>query len=123
MPPRKEDFIRDVTTAIGLLSPTAETDSAQSSATGFTAMMRGAELWLSPRYVEQFHAADFPELTTDDLQKLTSAVSAFRAVSATVPAKGPASPEQSEAGRKHLLTIYEVLKPTLDEFWNPAGSA
>jgi DNA polymerase III delta prime subunit len=117
MTPRKEEFLREITSAIGRLFPIAETDSALFNAQEYTAMLRGAELWLSPRHVEHFHIDDFSELAPSDQQKLNAEVGAFRAIAATVPQKGPATQEQSEAGRRHLVAIYALLKPTLDEYW------
>ena len=123
MPPRKEDFLRDISNALSLLNPTAETDSAQASATAYTAILRGAELWLSPLLVEQFHPDDFSDLAADERQTLSSAVAAFRTVTATVPNRGPATREQSNAARNHLNVIYVILKPTLDALRNPIGNA
>jgi len=119
MPKRKEEFIREISHALGLLAPTVKTNRSNVSVTDIAAFMRGAELWLHPQFVARYHADDFPELTESEREELSNAIGEFRIVTAAVSPRGPATSDQSRAGRKHLDKICAILKPTLVAFWQP----
>ena len=73
---------------------------------------------LNIRYrVEGFGLADFPELQQKQRQQLVDEVNAFLAIAKEVPADKPASKEQSDDARTHLLRIIEIVGGLLRTEW------
>jgi hypothetical protein len=87
-------------------SPTIDTASISD------ALTRGA-LWLTPKSVEGFNAADFPELKADRQAALLNAVKSFKAVASQVPADKPPTGEQYGNGATAFIAILDILSPYL----------
>ncbi len=76
-----------------------------------TAIVRGAELWLVPQWVEGFDVNDFDFLTSAQREELRQGVADFRRVAELVPPRGPATIEQSREGLEALRRILDILRP------------
>ncbi|MGH3626416.1 MAG: hypothetical protein ACRDRL_03095, partial [Sciscionella sp.] len=66
-------------------------DSPTIDAAAIERTLARAAIWLTPKSVSGFNAADFPELGTTRQQELLSAVQSFLAVAREVPSEGPAT--------------------------------
>jgi hypothetical protein len=115
----KESFLANFRVARNLFvhsraeteSPTFDTDSISDAST------RGA-LWLTPKSVEGFNAADFPELKADRHAELLNAVQTFKAVASQVPADKPPTKEQYGNAVTAFIAILNILSlylPTPEE--------
>jgi hypothetical protein len=110
----KERFLANFRVARNLfLHPRAETDAPTiDSASISDALTRGA-LWLTPKSVEGFNAADFPELRPDRQAELLNAVQTFKAVVSQVPVdKSPTKEQYGNAGTA-FIAILNILSPYL----------
>lgn len=77
-----------------------------------------AAIWLTPKSVSGFNAADFPELGARRQQELLSAVQSFLSVAREVPSDRPARAEQygnAAVAFAKILTILEPYLPIPDE--------
>src|SRR5205823_5336662 len=77
-----------------------------------------AAIWLTPKSVSDFNAADFSELGASRQQELLSAVQSFLAVAREVPSDRPATAEQygnAAVAFGKILTILEPYLPLPDE--------
>jgi hypothetical protein len=72
-----------------------------------------AAIWLTPKSVAGFNAADFPELGLDRQRELQSAVQDFLAVARQVPADKPATDEQYGNASVAFLKLLDILGPYL----------
>jgi len=72
-----------------------------------------AALWLTPKSVEGFNAADFPELQLKQQAELLNAVQAFTAIAAQVPADKCPTSEQYGNAATAFITILKILSPYL----------
>jgi hypothetical protein len=110
----KEKFLANFRVARNLFfHPRAETDSPIIDTASISdALTRGA-LWLTPKSVAGFNAADFPELKADRQAALVSAVQAFKAVASQVPADKPPTKEQYGNAAIAFIAILNVLSPYL----------
>jgi hypothetical protein len=112
------EFITSLRTASRLMvPPRVRTVPGSRHESSIAAALESADFWLTKRSVKGFDPADFAPLDPAERRALEAEVNAFLEVAATVPAKGPASLEQSEQGRLHLERILEIVrKPILDEW-------
>ncbi len=70
-----------------------------------------AAIWLTPRTVKGFDAADFPELSTDQRRKLQDAIRAFLAVANEVAPNDSPTLEQLNEAAGAFSKILEILRP------------
>jgi hypothetical protein len=110
----KEGFLTRFRVARNLfIHSRAETDSPTIDTASISdALTRGA-LWLTPRSVEGFNAADFPELKTDRQLELLNAVQTFKAVASEVPGDKPPTKEQYGKAAIAFIAILNILSPYL----------
>ncbi len=110
----KEQFLANFRVARNLFFHSgAEADSPIIDTASISdALTRGA-LWLTPKSVEDFNAADFPELKADRQADLLNAVKAFQAVASQVPADKPPSKEQYGNAATAFIAILNILSPYL----------
>jgi hypothetical protein len=110
----KEKFLANFRIARNLfVHPRAEADSAIIDTASISdALTRGA-LWLAPKSVEGFNAANFPELKADRQAELLNAVQAFKAVASQVPADKPPTKEQYGNAATIFIAIVNILSPYL----------
>ncbi len=111
----KEKFLANFRVARNLFfHPRAETDDSPTIDTASISdtLTRGA-LWLTPKSVEAFNAADFPELEPDRQAELLNAVQSFKAIASEVPANKPPTREQYRSAAIAFVAILKVLSPYL----------
>ena len=114
----RDDFINNLRMASSELGPmTVESDQGPELNAYYSRMLRSADLWLTYKSVEGFGLADFPELQQKQRQQLVDEVNAFLAIAKEVPADKPASKEQSDDARTHLLRIIEIVGGVLRTEW------
>jgi len=93
--------------------PRAQTNSTTIDTASISeALTRGA-IWLTPKSVEGFNAADFPELKADRQAELLNAVQTFKAVASQVPADKPPTKEQYGNAAIAFIAILNILSPYL----------
>lgn len=111
------DFWISVRTGAGLVSPKATVDSATLDANQMERILRGADLWLTPKAVEGFDEGDFGFLTADERSRLAEHVTRFRTVASTVPGDAPARNEQVREALPDLRGILDIIRP--DKYGDP----
>ena len=110
----KERFLANFRVARNLfVHSRAETESPTIDPASISdALTRGA-IWLTPKSVEGFNAADFPELKADRQAELLNAVQTFKAVASQVPADEPPTKEQYSNAATAFIAILNILSPYL----------
>ena len=112
-PLAKRDFLTNLRIARNLFGhPRVDADSAVSAVIDTAAIadrLVSAALWLTPRAVAGFNAADFPELGPDRQAELLTAVQDFLAVATQVPPDKPATQEQYGNASVAFAKILEIL--------------
>ncbi len=110
----KEKFLANFRVARNLFfhSRTATDSPTIDTASISDALTRGA-LWLTPKSVEAFNAADFPELKPDRQAELLNAVQSFKAIASQVPVDKPPTKEQYHNAAIAFLGILNILSPYL----------
>ena len=111
----KRDFLLNLRVARNLFvfPPRVETDDPTVDTDALAGLLTRAAIWLSPRSIADFHAADFPELGPAHQAKLLSAVQRFRAIADLVPADKPATREQFVNASVVFASILQILAPYL----------
>lgn len=93
-------------------------DSPEVDTSAVDRTLTRAAIWLTPKSVSAFNAADFPELGANRQQELLSAVQSFLAVAREVPSGEPATAEQcgnAAVAFSKILTILDPYLPMPDE--------
>ncbi len=111
------DFWISVRIGTGLVSPKATVDSATLDANQIESILRGADLWLTPRVVEDFDENDFGFLTPEERHRLAQHVTRFRSVASTVLGNAPATKQQVGAALPEFRGILEIIRP--DKYGDP----
>jgi hypothetical protein len=105
-----EQFIDNLRVASRLLrSPIVESGRGLKSDADIASTLHSADLWLTPKSVEGFQAADFRDLPETQQQKLKSEIASFLDIAKKVPANKPASKSQSSQARKHLEQVIRIV--------------
>jgi hypothetical protein len=115
----KEKFLANFRVARNLFfHPRVEADSSTIDTTSISDVLTRGAIWLTPKSVEGFNSADFPELKTDRQTKLLNAVQAFKTVANQVPADKPPTKEQYGKAATAFIAILNILNlylPTPEE--------
>ncbi len=110
----KQDFLDNFRIARNLFyHPRVQRDSNQLDPKTIEHLVARAAIWLTPKSVNGFNPADFPELGLDRQRELQSAVQDFLTVAKQVPPNEPASPEQLGNARVAFAKMLEILQPYL----------
>lgn len=112
----KEEFLTNFRMARNFFvhpRPRVEADSPTIDTAPISEALTRAALWLTPRSVDGFNAADFPELTADRQAELQRAVQAFKTVARQVPADKPPTSEQYREAETAFVDILKILSPYL----------
>ncbi len=110
----KRDFLANFRIARNLfVHPHVLADSATIDTAAVERALARAAIWLTPKSVAGFNAADFPELGSTREQELLSAVQSFLAVAREVPADKPATSEQYGNAAVAFQKMLEILSPYL----------
>jgi hypothetical protein len=88
-----------------------EADSPAVDPGAVAALLTRAAIWLTPKSVAGFNAADFPELGVSRQAELLAAVQSFKAVADQVPPNKPATNEQVGNASVAFAKILEILDP------------
>lgn len=111
----KRDFLLNLRVARNLFvhPQKVQADSDKIDTAKISAMLSRAAIWLTPKSVAGFNAADFPELGPDRQAELLSAVQSFKAVAEQVPSDKPATAEQFGNASVAFARILAILEPYL----------
>jgi len=111
----KRDFLLNLRVARNLFvhPPIVKVDSPTVDAEALSADINRAAIWLTPRSVAGFDAADFRELGPTRQAELLAAVQSFQAVADLVPPNQPATHEQFSVARAAFAKILDILAPYL----------
>jgi hypothetical protein len=110
----RREFLDNIRSARNLFAhPRVQADSASIDTAGIASGIALAAIWLTPKSVTAFNAADFPDLGPDRQRELQSAVQDFLAVARDVPANKPATEMQYGNGSVAFRRILEILEPYL----------
>jgi hypothetical protein len=109
----KQDFLSNLRLAKSLFGHQRVTaDSSTVNTEDLSKALSRAAIWLTPKSVEQFNAADFPELG-EKQGELQEAVSTFRNIAKEVPPNKPATDEQLRDARVAFERILKIIEPYL----------
>jgi hypothetical protein len=110
----KQDFLANLRIARRLFAHArVETDSPNPDPAALERQIARAAIWLTPKSVSGFNAADFPELGPDRQGELQAAVREFLEVAKEVPPDQPATPEQLGNARVAFAKVLQILQPYL----------
>jgi hypothetical protein len=111
----KRDFLLNFRVARNLFvhPQKVEADSATVNTGAVSAALTRAAIWLTPKSVAGFNAADFPELGPARQAELLAAVQSFKAVADQVPSNKPATDEQYGNASVAFAKILKILEPYL----------
>ncbi len=110
--PTKREFLINFGIARNLFAhPRVTADSPSIDTATMARTLARAAIWLTPKSVAGFNAADFPELGLDRQRELQSAVQDFLAVARQVPADKPAT--DAQYGN---ITMETTLDPKVQPF-------
>lgn len=111
----KRDFLNNFRIARNLFfhPQRVETDSPTVDTAAIARTLAKAAIWLTPKSVAGFNAADFAELGPERQAELQTAVQNFLAVASQVPANKPATNEQYENAKVAFERTLAVLAPYL----------
>jgi hypothetical protein len=114
-PLAKRDFLGNFRIARNLFvhPQRVQAGSARVDTADIADTLARTAIWLTPKSVAGFNAADFPELGPVRQAELQTAVQNFLAVATQVPADKPATQEQYGNASVALARILEILTPYL----------
>jgi hypothetical protein len=111
----KRDFLLNFRVARNLFvhPQRVDVDSPAIGTGTVPAALSRAAIWLTPKSVAGFNAADFPELGPDRQAELLAAVQSFKAVADQVPSSKTATNEQYGNASAAFAKIVAILEPYL----------
>lgn len=109
----KEEFLQNLRAARNWLSHRVEATFPGLNPDDIERSLARAAIWLTPKSVEGFDAADFPELDGRARDELARSVTEFRRVAEQVPPDGPATNDELERATTSFLSILRILEPYL----------
>jgi len=112
----KKEFLGNLRTAAGLLSPTIHTNGIRLEEGRLTGLLRRATLWLTRKAVEGFDQDDFPEIPEAERARLARDVGKFREIAGRVAADRPATDEQVRNATPVFLSILAAMWPYMEGF-------
>jgi hypothetical protein len=112
--PSKNTFLENLRIARNLFfHPRVEADHPGLDPETLSRMVSRAALWLTPRSVAGFSAADFPELSLERQGELATAIREFQSAAREVPPDKSATREQLGNATVAFTKVLEILKPYL----------
>lgn len=122
----KSSFLTNLRVARNLfIHGKAMADTPEVDTSAIERTLARAAIWLTPKSVSGFNAADFPELGVDRQQELLSAVQSFLSIAGEIAPEKPAMPEEygnAAVAFSKILTILDPYLPMLDEARNVEGA-
>jgi hypothetical protein len=113
-PSAKREFLTNLRIARNLYAhPRVSADSASVDTAAISHGLARAAIWLTPKSVAGFNAADFPELGAPRQAELLTQVQNFLAVANRLPPDQPATNEQFGNASVAFGRILEILAPYL----------
>jgi hypothetical protein len=110
----KQQFLGFLRVARNLLAhQRVHADNAPVDTKPADGVINRADIWLTPKSVQDFDIGDFPELNQDQQLQLENAVREFLHVARQVPPKEPATAEQTRQATMPFKRILEILTPYL----------
>jgi len=106
-----QEFWASVRTGASYLAPKATVDSPKLDANRIEAILRHADIWLTPKSVAGYEEADFEFLSEEERYRLTACVDNFLEIAKQVPPDQPATQEQVEAALPAFRCLLEILRP------------
>jgi hypothetical protein len=119
----RDEFFRDIRRAVSFMAPRVEADSPFTDTNYIERMLRGVDLWLSPKVVEAFRQEDYPDLEERTRENLVRAVGDFLEVARKVPSNASAAPEQRDAALEPFKHIIQGVQSLVLEDWLRASTA
>jgi len=110
----RQEFLNNLRLGWGLFSnPGIVADGADLAADEVARSRARAAVWLTPKSVADFSAADFPELGEARQRDLQAGVRDFLRVANAVPADRPPTPEQYRSASESFGRVAAILTPNL----------
>lgn len=122
----RREFLLDVRTAMRFFgTPEVTADSPRIDTKDVERTLERAALWLTPGAVRGFNPRDFPTLSDEEKQQLSTSVDAFRQIAEKVPPDGRPTVEQIRKAGKAFQQIVRLVSPDLvaDEVERHVGRA
>ena len=119
----RDEFFADVRCAVTFMAPRVQADSPFTDTNYIQKMLRGTDLWLTPKVVEAFRPDDFADVDEGLRNDLSKAVKEFRQVAARVNSSEPALPEQRDAALSPFTQIVKIVQVLVRDDWVTASTA
>src|SRR5438270_9868691 len=119
----RDEFFADVRRAVSFIAPRVEADSPCTDTNYLQRMLRGADLWLTPKVVEAFDPEEFADVDEAVRDALHRAVEEFRRAAVTVNPREPALPEQRDAALSPFTRIVKIVQDLIRDDWVSASTA
>lgn len=98
-------------------SPNARTGLGRKADKTLSSTLDSADLWLTPKVIDDFDRADFTGWPASERDKLAGEVAAFRSIAEKIPAHAPATAAQTRQARKHLNAVIDIVRRRLLPEW------
>jgi hypothetical protein len=113
-----EEFIDNLRLASRMLNSSKVSSEQNAQTDAYLATkLHAADLWLTPKAVEGYDAADFTDWPKKERDELGKEIAAFRAIAGEVPANKPATKTQTNQARKHLERAIQIARTQLVHEW------
>ncbi len=110
----RNEFLLNLRVARSFFSnPKVESDDSQFNVTQAERSLTRAAIWLTPKSVDKFVAADFPDTSVSIRSQMESSIRAFRDVAEQVLSDEPATDDQFQEGREIFAQILSLFEPYL----------
>ncbi len=119
----RDPFFADVRHAVSFMAPRVEADSPFTDTDYIQKMLRGDDLWLTPRIVEAFSPDDFGDIDDGVRNDLIKAVEEFRQLTAEVNPGEQAQPKQRDAAVSPFTQIVKIVQVLVRDDWLLASTA
>lgn len=113
------DFIRNARAVAAVLAPGPHSPAAKDPIAGAARLLSARDLWLTPAAVAGYNPDDFRFLPTEDRDRLTAAVEAFKATATGLDGREP-TPQQVLQAVQAWLAVFGPIQEYVSE---PEGMA
>jgi hypothetical protein len=118
MTPKGEQFILEVRQAArSAEKPTVITSSGLANPEIVSKILHRSALWLTPKVVESYDAADFHTWPAELQESLTRSVENFRSITETIPPDKAANAEQFARGEEAFRTLVGSVRAVVLWEW------
>lgn len=112
----RQEFLLNLKTAAGFLSPRVQANGVRLGSEYLERILRRSTIWLTPRALDGFDVADYPDLDPKTRDRLVRAIERFQAVARRIDPKEPASDADLAEAGPAFAEILDILGDDLEGF-------